>query len=194
MKKILVFGIMLLFVAALAACGNSNITDSPPSKTDGAPTVGIFDDEMPDDFGFKIDFGTYGKNNIDTFSHTFTKDLIIAGTETVDFVIPAAKMQEIYAAFKEHNIFELPNDINAEVEYDSEKTYTMHTPSNRYAVTYTCNNETRTIVCEDGGPWYADEGPPDSRNSLVALVDLIAEYIYSTEEYQKMPPAEGGYD
>lgn len=44
--------------------------------------------DIPDDFNFKINFGTYGKNCIDTYEDKFTKDLVAAGTETIDFVIP----------------------------------------------------------------------------------------------------------
>ena len=149
--------------------------------------------EMPDDFNFTIDFGTYGKNNIDTYHNTFTKDLVIAGTETIDFVIPAEKMREIYEVFEEYKISGLPDDINAEVKHDTGQNYTAWTPSARYSLTYTCDGKTRTIVCEDGGPWYADSGPPDSRNRLVAFVSFVSEYIYSTKDYQKMSPGEGGY-
>ena len=149
--------------------------------------------EMPDNFGFSIDFGTYGKNNIDTYNNTFTKDLISAGTKTIHFTIPADKMREIFEAFIEHRIYELPNDINAEVELVIGERYTSWEPSERYSLTYTFNNETRTIVCEDGGPWYADSGPPDSRDRLVAFVAFISEYILNTNEYRRMPHAVGGY-
>jgi hypothetical protein len=53
--------------------------------------------------------------------------------------------------------------------------------------------ETRTIVCDDGGPWDADLGPPDSRNRLVVFVEFISRYIYGTEKYQNMSPADGAY-
>jgi len=149
--------------------------------------------EMPDDFNFAIDFGIMGKNNIDTYSSTLTKDIIIAGRETIPFTIPADKMQEIYEAFAEYQIPGLPADINAFALSSMGDRTTCRTPASTYTLTYTCNGATRTIVCDDGGPWDADAGPPDARDRLVALVESVAEYIYGTEEYQKMPPAEGGY-
>ena len=97
-----------------------------------------------------------------------------------------------------YRIFDLPNDINAEVEnaeveLDENDFWVSTTPYDSYTLTYTCYNERRTIVCKDGGPWLASTGPPESRNRLVAFVSFITEYIYSTDEYQKMSPASGGY-
>jgi hypothetical protein len=150
--------------------------------------------DMPGDFNFLIDYGICGNNRIDTYSGTFTKDLIIAGTETIDFTIPADKMREIYHAFAEYEVSGLPDDINSEIDLNiAGRSYTTHEPYAVYALTYTCNEETRTIVCNDGGPWYADSGPPDTRGRLVAFVTYITEYIYSTEDYKNMSPAEGGY-
>ena len=150
--------------------------------------------EMPNDFSFSIDFGTYGKCNIDTYNNTLTKDLVSAGSETIDFIIPEEVMKEIYEAFIEYRIFELPDDINATVDKIDGASYKMQTPSEKYSILYTCNNEVRTVVCEDGGPWLAETGPPESRNRLVAFVGFVTEYIYNTTDYQNMPPIEGGYD
>jgi len=178
MKKIISIMIAAIVIIVLSGCNQSN---------GNAPS-------MPDNFNFKIEFGTYGRNRIDTYNDSFTKDLVSAGTETIDFIIPNDKMQEIYAEFVKYDISGLPNNINAEVKkYIEGEIYMEWTPSSRYSLTYTCNDEARTIVCEDGGPWY-ESGPPDSRNRLVAFVDFISQYICSTEEYQNMPPIEGGYE
>jgi len=151
---------------------------------------------MPKDFSFSIDYGILGRNNINTKRHTFTKDLVTAGSKTISFVIPDDKMREVYDAFREYQISDLPANINAEAQslFRENATVTIQEPANRCSITYTCNKQTRTIVCDDGGPWDALSGPPNSRNSLVAFVSLITDYIYSTEAYQKMPPAVGGYE
>ena len=67
-------------------------------------------------------------------------------------------------------------------------------PATEYKLTYTCNGITRTIVCNDGGPWDADTLEPDARNKLASFAEHIAKYIYNTEEYNGMSPAVGGYD
>jgi hypothetical protein len=61
-------------------------------------------------------------------------------------------MQEIYEKFKEYHIYDLPDDINAEVEVIIGETYAGgYCPGSKYSITYTYNNETRTILLDDGG-------------------------------------------
>jgi len=149
---------------------------------------------IQNDFNFSLNFSTYGRDIIDTYNNTFTKDLVSAGTETIDFVILMDKMNEIYEAFVELKIFDLPDDINAQAQLTMGESITEWEPHNNYILKYTFNGETRTIICNDGGPWCADSGPPDTRERLVQFVKIISDYIYSTEEYNKMSPFEGGYE
>ncbi|MCL2678473.1 MAG: hypothetical protein FWE85_05415 [Clostridiales bacterium] len=173
MKKIFACVItLLLLLSLLAGCNGSKVPDT-----------------MPDDFAFKIDFGLGGKNSLDTYENTFTKDLLSAGTATISFVIPAEKMLEIYDAFLEFEIHQLPEDINAAAELgDTIETF-IH--KNDYSLTYTLKGKTRTVVCNDEGPWDHKKGPPASYKNLVDFIEFITEYIYSTDDYQNMPPAEG---
>jgi hypothetical protein len=153
----------------------------------------IISETMPGDFNFSVDFGIYGRNNIDTYDNKFTKDLVTDGTETIDFIIPEDKMREIYDAFIEYKIYELPEDINAKVPRAFIGDIRMHVhPADAYAVTYTCNGITGTVRSDGGGPWEA-EGPPDTHKRLADFIKIISDYIYSTEEYENMPPAGGGY-
>ena len=158
----------------------------------------------PTDFNFSINFG-YGnaKNRIDTYNQIFTKDLVMDGTETIDFEIPLEEMQKIYQAFQKYRVSELPNVIDAKAVSGTDTVYayadgdplcSYSTPAYLYFVTYTCNDETRTIICNDGGPWDALKGPPDTRNRLVNFVNTICDYIYNTDEYKNMSPINGGYD
>ena len=198
MKRFSVIFILLLF-SILLGCENDSGVDSAAESSSLQPTgVSESNDdsaevEIPGDFNFSIDFGVDGQNNIDSYNDTFTKDLIGTGSETIDFTIPDDKMREIYAAFIENKVPELPDDINFEVKFGSGDISMTSTPSSKYSVTYTCENETRTIVCDDGGPWNVKIGPPDTRNRLVVFVTLITDYIFSTDEYKNMSPAEGAY-
>jgi len=210
MKKFYLSAMVIMLVFSLTACSNNTsektetvLQDSftPPAVSEVSnkdmveeeEVFGIIESKIPDNFNFNISFGFYGKNNINTYSNTFTKDLIEAGTEAIDFIIPPEKIREIYEAFLESKIYELPDDINAEVENIEGKEYTSWEPFDSYTLTYTYDNVTRTIVCEDGGPWYADSGPTDSRNRLVKFVGIITDYIYSTEVFQNMSSSVGGY-
>jgi len=148
---------------------------------------------VPSDFNFSISYGYLeAKNRIDTYNGTFTKDLIMDGTKTVNFTIPSAEMEKIYTAFKEYRISELPEDINSNVIIGSLSV--IREPEYRYSLTYTCNNETKSVVCNDGGPWDAYKGAPDTRNRLVNFVNTVCDYIYNTDIYKNMPSANGGYD
>lgn len=195
MKTItLTFFVCCLMILLCAGCGV--VSPDQINEPDANNELGreIINADTSDDFNFSINFGTYGKNCIDTYNSTFTKDLVSDGTETIDFVIPADKMQEFYMAFEEYKISELPDDINIAAKSSMGKSQTMIASFNRnYSITYTYKEKTRTIRCNDSGPWDAENGPPDTRNRLVDFVSLIEEYIYSTEEYQNMSPSVGGY-
>ena len=174
--------------------GNIAITIITSKTDDYTQIVAEETPEMPDDFAFRIDFGIYGRNNIDTYNNTFTKDLVIAGSETIEFIIPADMMQFLYEMFIALNIPGCPDDINAFAMSSMGDTRMHRHPADNYALTYTCSGETRTITCNDEGPWDGDAGPPASRDRLAAFVKMVADYIYSTDEYKAIPSAEGGYD
>ena len=61
-KTVTIIFVLLLLIAANTGCGNT----SDNSVND-----------LPYDFNFNIDFGVLGRNNIDTYNSTFTKDLIV---------------------------------------------------------------------------------------------------------------------
>ena len=167
MKKIIfIAGMILIILLFLTACsGNDKIGEKNFYN-----------------FKFTLNFGAAGGINcIDTYNSKFTKDLIQNGTETIDFIIPEDKMREIYEAFLEYNIAELPDDVSRNDTYISPK-YT-------YIFTYTWGNETRTIMCDAVYTYKA----PDAHIRFVNFADMIREYICGTEEYKNMPPAEGGY-
>jgi len=149
--------------------------------------------EMPDDFAFRIDFGIQGRNSINTYNNTFTKDLVTAGSETIDFIVPADMMQFMYEMFVTLNIPGCPDDINAFALSSMGDSRMQKHPADKYTLTYTCNGETRTIICNDEGPWDSSKGPPAFRDNLANFVKHISEYIYRSEEYQNMSPSVGAY-
>ena len=164
-----VISIIFVLILCICACSGKN-------------------EKNADNFNFKLNFGVAGgKNCIDTYNGTFTKDLIDNGTETIEFTIPNDKMQEIYKAFLEYNIFALPNDVSGKP---------IMRPEYTFIFSYTWGDETRTIVCDEADLnviWAEDNRIPDTHKRMVKFAYIIVEYIYGTEEYQKMPLSEGGY-
>jgi len=197
MRKTIIVS-MLIFAVVLSGCSNQASSDLAASEqvADGQQaTSDIAEQQVPSDFNFSLSFGIGVGNNIDTYGDTFTKDLIVAGSETIPFVIPPEKMQEIYNMFVAYGISELPDDINAYAaeSFKDGSPLSLVTPAVAYELTYTLNQETRTIVCNDEGPWDGHTGPPDAQRQLVKFVKFVSEYIYSTSEYRQMTPASGGY-
>ena len=179
MKKLLgyIFTISLIIISFLII--NKNMIENNEAKSMSA---------MPIDFNFSINFGLgYATNHIDTYNNIFTKDFILNGTKTINSKISYKEMKKIYHAFQEYRIYELPNIIGANdisgtaqaFSYrESGPLYTYMTPDYQYFLTYTCNNETKTIICYSKNYLDAFDEIPDEYNRLVNFVNTVCYYIY----------------
>jgi hypothetical protein len=171
-------------------------SDPPTISTGPESTAGDTSaEQMPDDFDFTLGYGLLSKDNIDTYDDTLTKDLVMDGTETIPFVIPKDKIQELYAAFREYEISELPDDLNAYAMSIGEKPSAVVGGgglASEFILTYTCNHETRTIIYNGGEKWDT-AGPPETHERFLGFFEVVSEYVHGTEEYQNMSPANGGY-
>jgi hypothetical protein len=198
MKRKITLGIIILFLISLVYGCDSQFQNVPsfqyPAESDTDTVDMELKTEMPDDFAFSASYGYLGRNNIDTYNNTFTKDLVEAGTETIDFDIPIETMRSIFVEFVEQNIFEMPDDINVHALATMSDLRSHTHPANLYILTYTYNGETRTVICDDEGPWDANEGPPAYRYRLSTFIGFITEYVHGTNEYKDMLPVVGGYE
>lgn len=61
-------------------------------------------EEMPEDFAFSVRFGITGKNEISTFEHMITKDLVSKGAATANLTLAENEMADIYARMREINV------------------------------------------------------------------------------------------
>ncbi len=138
------------------------------------------------DFNFKLNFNVLGKEQLDTYKGTYTKDLVLNGTKTIDFKIPDNVKSEIYKLMMDVNILSFPDTLKAGSM--------LVMPSCDYKLTVTINGKTKNIIWKDGlYPSMKDSLPKDNKNFL-KIVKYISDYIYSTEEYKNMPQANGGYE
>jgi predicted small lipoprotein YifL len=140
----------------------------------------------PDDFNFRLNFEVDGKNQIDTYNGTFTKDLIIDGTKTIDFIVPENIKKEIFNKMTEIGIMSFPDTLNLDDLYIS--------PSCDYDLHITVNGTVKAVVWTDGFYPYRYEDLPEKNKEFLGLVKYISDYIYGTDEYKQMPEANGGYD
>lgn len=138
------------------------------------------------DFNFRLNFSTNGLQQIDTYKGTFTKDLILDGTKTINFAIPNNVKNEIYKMMMDINILAFPDTLTADE--------TKCTPSCDYKLTVTINGNTKNIVWKEG--LYPDMSGnlPKDNVEFLKIVKYVSDYIYSTKEYKSMPQANGGYD
>ncbi|UQZ32616.1 hypothetical protein C2I18_03010 [Paenibacillus sp. PK3_47] len=93
------------------------ITDSTaqlttqPSPSSAETAVGM-PLEMPEDFAFSVRFGVKGKNEVNTFEHTVTKDLVSNGTATANLTLTQDELTEIYARMRDINVL---GDLQLEI-------------------------------------------------------------------------------
>lgn len=169
---VLLLGILLLvvyFVAQNSSSHNANVTN-----------------EYPADFNFCLNFNTYGKNQIDTYKGTFTKDLVLDGTKTIDFEIPDHAKKDIYKVMMDIGVMSFPDELKVRGM--------VVTPSCDYKLTVTMNGKTKEIIWKEGFFTSMTENLPQENVKFLSLVKFISDYIYSTDEYKNMPKANGGYD
>lgn len=142
--------------------------------------------EMPDDFGFLLGYGIYAKNVLDTFSGTFTKDLVVPPrpTATADLRLSQEEMADVYRALREMDIFGYPTDFDPE---SSNNSYVSTHPS--YYLMIRVAGEEHVVRWEDAHESAAPEA--------MRLRDLIQRIqhtmIEEKPEFKALPPLMGGY-
>lgn len=182
MRRLLPF-ILLLFL--LTACNQpaTNINEVASGSSDLIETDSItMPESAPVDFNFSIQFGIGKNNEINTFEGTFTKDLITAGTVTIDMIFTEEEMDLIYSKMKEITIADakqlIPETIDCTVEPAGEDEWEV-----------LINGETiRHSVSEA----YCE--PTDDAKQLLELRDTIFGLIKDKDSYKELPDAEGGYE
>lgn len=185
MKKLLLF-ILATFI--LSACNqltkNTNEVDVSRSK-ETATTLQTLPEDIPNDFGFSIQFGVGKNNEINTFEDTVTKDLITDGTAKATVTLTDKEMDEIYKKMKEVNIVEnktfIPEPING--------TICTQEPHEEDEWKITINGE---IITHSFSETYCD--PTNDAKQLIELRNYVFSLIRSKEEYIGLPESKGGYE
>ena len=168
----------------LSACNPSNKVDVSTSNEKDS-TVQAMPEDMPNDFGFSIQFGV-GKNNaIDTFKGTVIKDLIEAGTATAAVTFSDEELADIYEKMKDVNIIEAkkftPDPING--------TVCVQEPHEEDQWKITLNGD--TITHSFSGEYCE---PTNDAKQLLELRNYVFSIIKSKEGYLLLPESTGGYE
>lgn len=133
---------------------------------------------MPDDFAFEIHFGIGGRNEINTFNDTVTKDLISDGTATANMTFTPEEMEAIYNKMKDVNVAESKKLIPlykgmAKMPFVEDRWYIR------------LNGKIISLT-------YSDKfGFTKDATQLFEIRNFIMETVKKKEEFKKLPEEKG---
>ncbi|SEN35762.1 hypothetical protein [Paenibacillus sp. OV219] len=180
--QLTLLAVMLLLLSSCGEKGNTEIKEAAPEKMEHVE----MQDEMPSEFDFSVSFG-YGeinKNEVNTYTDTVTKDLIVKGSATADLTLSADEMASIYAKMKAIDIMDIT--IKA---HEPSTTTCEQTPYGEDKWKITIDGATREFSWTDR---YC--GVSDEALKLKQLRMDIMKIVQAREEYKALPDSEGGYD
>ena len=138
-------------------------------------------------FAFELDFGAYGRNNVDTFRNLLTKDLVLSGPINTNFKFSGREKKEIFNRMYKMDILSYPLTLN-------DGFHDFEHPEN-YVLRVKIDNEEKTIYWS--APWsFFDEDMDKLSDQQIAfkeLVEYIKGIVYNSRKYKSLPAHEGGY-
>jgi hypothetical protein len=158
--------------------------------------------DMPKDFGFILRYGVDGKNILNTFEQTYTKDLIMKGTITVKLSFTAPEMKMLYDTMMSIGIMSFPPSIqsrgmefhttmNADSSYTVTGSFMTVTPHSFDALEVRMNGAHHSIMSDQFDCLDAED--PVRCRDFDFLIRLIQEILKRKKEYRDLPKPEGGY-
>lgn len=148
-----------------------------------------FAPEAPDGLGFILAYGFDARNVIDTFSGTFTKDLVSylpPSGATAALELTAEQIAGIYREMRDIDLGAYPPDFRL-----ASKTPPACTPFQSYYLLVGVAGS-GTILKELRWDDSANDPRPEAQ-ALHRLVERTRELIESAPEFKAMPPVRGGY-
>ncbi|WP_156123834.1 hypothetical protein [Paenibacillus sp. FSL R7-0273] len=137
---------------------------------------------MPEDFAFSVRFGVMGKNEINTFEGTVTKDLVVKGTAQAELVLTDSEKADIYARLRTINIYR-------ELKLEPDRKYCAKTPFSEEHWQIRVDGEVRSFSWDE----EKCEITADAEQ-LRELRSYIFELVQAKPAYLELPEAVGGYD
>ncbi len=169
MKLLKALTYLFIFVLVALTCSGCSTETSGEIKQD-----------MPADFNFKVSYGTYGKQKIDTFNGVVVKDLVEDGTIKADIALTENEMRRIY---KEMIDMDIMDDLKLE-EFEECATE----PASYTAWTIQMNGETKSFdfstFCENS----------NEIRKLLELDEFVHKIVLEKDEYNELPEANGSYE
>ncbi|OMD53584.1 hypothetical protein BSK56_00085 [Paenibacillus borealis] len=176
----------LVLVLLLAGCestdgGNGSTTQSAALLQRPGH---LMPEVMPEDFAFSVRFGITGKNEINTFEGTVTKDLVTQGEATADLTFTGSEMADIYTRLRDI-------DVMGELKLEPEpaRQNCNQTPYDEEHWQIRLNGEEQTLE------WSEEKCEvTEDAKKLKEIRSYIFELVKTKAEYLELPEAVGGYD
>jgi hypothetical protein len=138
------------------------------------------------DFNFIFKYGFSGRNTLDTFKGTFTKDMVLDAPITIELRLSQEEMNSIYQKMVEIDFFNYPDKFSVTVPSGVPETRVM--PYSTYFFKVTYNGRTKELL------WHEKvTNSEEGADKLRELINLIRNIIESKEEYKKLPEPKSGY-
>jgi hypothetical protein len=133
-----------------------------------------------------LKYGITARNVLNTFSCTYTKDLVLDPPITTCLKLTIADIDSIYNKMNQINFFNYPDVFYVQVTGD---TIGMVSPYSTYYF-YVESAETKKELL-----WSDSVVNPDQdADKLRELIQLIRGIVESKNEYKKLPPVRWGYN
>jgi hypothetical protein len=161
-KKWLSAGGMALTAAIIGLAG----CETPPAEVSS--------------FNLIFKYGVTARNELNTFEGTYTKDMVMDPSITVELSLTEAELDRIYQKMAEIDFFDYPEEFSVPVEEGG--LVTMVTPYSSYYFKVEYDSTLKELRWED-----EIMNPNDEANKLRELISLIRDIIESKEEYKELP-------
>jgi hypothetical protein len=185
LKQFLLFLLVVLVLSACSPASTEPYKDNGKASNEDGLASKPMPKDMPEDFGFTVQFGVGKINEINTFKGTVTKDLISDGTATANVSLTDEEMILIYEQMKQNRMTKekklIPEPVDGSIcmiePYEEDE----------WEIILDGETITQSISGE-----YCD--PTKDAKQLLALRDFVFSKIKSKEEYKNLPDAHGGYE
>jgi hypothetical protein len=167
-KKLLLVAGLVLIVAVIVLAGCT----APPADVSS--------------FNLIFKYGVTAKNELNTFERTYTKDMVMDPSITVELSLTEAELDRIYQKMVEIDFFDYPDEFSVPVEEG--ELVTIVTPYSSYYFKVEYDSAVKELRWED-----EIVNPDEKAERLRELIQLIRDIIESKEEYKELPAPTSGY-
>jgi hypothetical protein len=181
-KRGLLSTLLLVFMTACSGqSSQSDAFETQPQATSASVQ------NQAENFAFKLSYGSCGTDVIDTFTGTYTKDLIVSPAVTTTIALSKKDMSSIFDAMQRINIFAYPSEYTIDTN-EASRVGTIQ-PQTTYVFIV------RNGVTKHSIRWVDNlivDPYPKEAAALHHVAQLIQEIISQQPEVQQLPIRGGG--